>query len=150
MEDFIAKYWLEVLFGLIVTGLSVMLRRIWKLYKDAQQKQKDEDHAELLKEVDKKIQRQENLMQNADEKLIKQIRALEKEVKTISCGILSIQGDSFRRECKHLLEPGHIITIEEFEQITHDHQTYNELGGNHIGDKFFNQVEKKFQSQINI
>lgn len=68
-------------------------------------------------------------------------------MEVVTSGILSIQGIHFRSSCRLLLDPSHVITIDEFEQITHDHETYNKLGGNHIGDALFKQVEIKFQSQ---
>lgn len=55
MLDFIARYWLEVVFGLIVTGLSIALKKIWKLYKNAQENKQYEEKEKLLKEVDEKI-----------------------------------------------------------------------------------------------
>ena len=53
--EFIARYWIEVIFGVIVTGLSIALKRIWKLYKNAQKNKQDEEKEKLLKEVDEKI-----------------------------------------------------------------------------------------------
>lgn len=55
MLEFIARYWIEVIFGVIVTGLSIALKRIWKLYKNAQKNKQDEEKEKLLKEVDEKI-----------------------------------------------------------------------------------------------
>ena len=148
MLDFIAKYWLEVVFGLIVTGMGIAMKKIWKLYKNAQETRQSEEKERLLKEVDGKIQIQNERMQQADQELRKRMNDIENKIGVLTSGILSIQGGDFRHACKLLLEPGHVITMDEFEQITHDHEIYNQLGGNHIGDKYFEQVEKKFQSQV--
>lgn len=86
-------------------------------------------------------------MQKADKEIMQRMRDIESKMEVVTSGILSIQGNHFRNNCRLLLDPSHFITIDEFEQITHDHETYNKLGGNHIGDALFKQVEIKFQSQ---
>lgn len=50
-------------------------------------------------------------------------------------------------DCEKLLDPTHIITFDEFSQITADHTLYNELGGNHQGDIYFKAVEDKYHNQ---
>lgn len=147
MLDFIAKYWLEVLFGLIMTGMGIAMKRLQKLYKDAQTSKHNEEKQELLKEVDKKISQQNEQMMKADKELTEKVNNIEKTMSIMAEGILSVQGQSFRQTCRRLLEPSHVITVEEFEQITADHTTYNKLGGNHVGDALFQQVEYKFRHQ---
>ena len=86
-------------------------------------------------------------MQKADKEIMQRMHDIEAKMEVVTSGILSIQGVHFRNSCRLLLDPNHFITIDEFEQITHDHDTYNKLGGNHIGDALFKQVENKFQNQ---
>jgi len=56
MLDFIVKYWLQFLFGLIVTGLSIALKKVWKMYKNAQIAQHNQEKKKLLEEMDIKIE----------------------------------------------------------------------------------------------
>lgn len=147
MLDFIAKYWLEVIFGLIVTGMGIAMRRLQKMYKDSQTSKRNEEKQELLAEVDLKISQQNERMEKADAELTEKICRIEKNMDVIVEGMLSVQGQSFRSTCRRLLEPAHIITMDEFEQVANDHTTYNKLGGNHVGDQLFKQVEIKFSNQ---
>ena len=67
------------------------------------------------------------------------------EIKTLKAGLLSIQGRAFKNNCKRLLDPDHEISLEEYEEITKDHDAYNSLGGNHNGDELFILVRKKVE-----
>lgn len=147
MLDFIVKYWLQFLFGLIVTGLSIALKKVWKMYKNAQMAQHNQEKKELLEEMDVKIEQQNQRMVEADNEIKQEIHNIEGSISTIGQGVLSIQGENFRDMCRKLLEPAHFITIEEYEQIVKEHDVYKSLGGNHTGDKLFEQVELKFSKQ---
>lgn len=147
MLDFIAKYWLEVIFGFIVAGMGIAMKRLQKLYKDAKSSQHNKEKEEMLKEVDLKISQQNERMEKADAELTEKISRIEGNMDLMMQGMLSVQGQGFRSTCRRLLEPSHTISVEEFEQITADHATYNKLGGNHVGDALFQQVEYKFRNQ---
>lgn len=86
--------------------------------------------------------------QEDDDKLQLQINELISTNKTIQRGLLSVQGSQFKNDCRKLLEPGYVITIDEFEQLDKDHMAYNGLGGNHTGDQLFALVKTKYESQI--
>lgn len=150
MLEFIAQYWLQFFFGLIVTGMGIVIRKVWKMYKNEQQNNKKENDKELLHQVDLKIKEQDEKMREADAKISEEIGQIKKSIDTIASGVLSIQGQTFRQTCRRLLEPSHIITIEEFEQVTRDHGVYNSLGGNSIGDAMYEQVKKKFSNQTPV
>lgn len=66
MLEWIAKYWLEVLFGLIVAGMGVALKEIWKMYKTVQGQEHDKEKKEILEIVDEKIDAQNEKMEEAD------------------------------------------------------------------------------------
>jgi hypothetical protein len=51
MLTFIAKYWLEALFGAIAAGLGYACKKIWKLYQDEKKHQKSKEQAEFYKEL---------------------------------------------------------------------------------------------------
>lgn len=147
MLEWIAKYWLEVLFGLIVTGMGFGIRKIWKMYKDAQIIRHKEEREEISHEIDEKIEVQNERMIEADKKITDEMHNIENGVEKITKGMLSVQGQTFRATCRKLLEPDHSITIDEYEQIVRDHEAYNSLGGNNIGDNLFKLVETKFSNQ---
>ena len=69
-------------------------------------------------------------------------------IKVIKDGLLSVQGDMFKNKCETLLQEDYKISIEEYEQLTLDHDAYNNLGGNHEGDQLFELVEEKVKKQI--
>ena len=78
-----------------------------------------------------------------DEVLQNQISNLSDEMRSLKKGLLSIQGKEFRANCRKLLEDGHEITLDEWEEIDADHEAYNGLGGNHKGDQLYGLVKKK-------
>lgn len=75
----------------------------------------------------------------------KEEKKLQEEVKVIKFGLLSVQGRNFKANCRRLLQPEHKITLEEFEEITKDHDAYNSLGGNHTGDQLYELVRNKVE-----
>ena len=68
---------------------------------------------------------------------------LQEELKNLRNGLLSVQGRTFKNDCRNLLDPNHVITLEEYEEISQDHNAYKSLGGNHNGDELFNLVRQK-------
>lgn len=68
----------------------------------------------------------------------------------LQAGVLRVAGRWFIGDCQQLLEPDHVITQDEFEDIMDYHTTYNNLGGNHKGDEYFNLVSQKFHNQTGI
>lgn len=69
-------------------------------------------------------------------------------MEALNKGLLSIQGDKFRKQCRFLLRNDHNITVDEYEQCIADHDAYNSLGGNHSGDLLFDSVVEKFESHV--
>lgn len=139
MLEFIMKYWLEVLFGLITTGATVFAKRIYSLYKS----EKQTKEKLIIEEFDKKIQSFYLKTQQDNDAITKRIDGIENLMFIFKRGLLSIQGDLFKKKCAHLLEDDHDIILEEWLQIVSDHDTYKSLGGNHEGDELFKLVEAK-------
>ena len=166
MIQFIAQYWLQFLFGLIITGMGIALKKVWGMYKKEQTRKRDEEKEELLEKVEERMTGQEGRllrvidtqhqeMIEADAKIAKEIvgidtnvQLLDKNLNKLTDGLLPVQRTIFVQACKDLLNAEHKISTEEFERLVQDHKAYNNLGGNSIGDKYFNLVEKKFDSQI--
>ena len=134
MLEFILKYWIEVLFGGVVAIGSFIFKRTLKSYKLERQKEKET----LLKDVRKEIRTE---FERSNEKETE----LQSEIKVIKAGLLSVQGRAFKSNCRRLLDQNHDITLEEYEEITKDHDAYNSLGGNHNGDQLYGLVRKKVE-----
>lgn len=152
MLDFIVKYWVEWLCGLIALGVSLFARRYIKLEKKATEEKwkavaddaKKEVRANLLLEIQKETERSSK----EDKKIEADIEILNNQINNLSTGVLSIQGKQFRDMCLFLLNEEHHITVQEYEQFEDDYIAYKALGGNHRGDALHNRVVEKFQKQL--
>lgn len=159
MLDFIAKYWLEFLFGIIALGLTGLTKYFYNLYKKEKQRLEDEAHEKIIKELKSKIndehkttadllQTERDLSKQETDSLKQEIYNVNDKIDVVRDGVLSIQGKQFKDDCRKLLSPEHEITLDEFEEIERDHETYNKMNGNHIGDKLFQMVEQKFRNSL--
>lgn len=135
MLEFILKYWIEFLFGLVIAGGGFIIKRTLKSYKQERANEKKD----FLKEIQKEIQAE---FVRSDKKETE----LQNEIKILKNGLLSIQGRTFKSNCKKLLEEDHEISLEEYEEITKDHDAYNSLGGNHNGDQLYQLVRQKVEN----
>lgn len=134
MLEFILKYWIEVLFGAVIAVGGYMVKRTLKSYRQERLEEKNAFLKSIKKEISAEFERS-----NGRE------TELAGEIKTLKAGLLSIQGRAFKNNCKRLLDPDHEISLEEYEEITKDHDAYNSLGGNHNGDELFILVRKKVE-----
>ena len=134
MLEFILTYWIEVLFGAVIAIGGYMVKRTLKSYRQERLEEKNAFLASIKKEISAEFERS-----NGRE------TELAGEIKTLKAGLLSIQGRAFKNNCKRLLDPDHEISLEEYEEITKDHDAYNSLGGNHNGDELFILVRKKVE-----
>ena len=148
MLDFIAKYWLEFVFGLISSGLICWVKYDIKQFQKRQARDRDDFKKEVEDEVQVKIDQTEAALRKADTNIEASIEVVTNQIENLTAGVLSLQGKEFRARCHELLAPDHVITLDEFEEITEDHDAYNGLGGNHKGDLLFNAVVEKFKSQV--
>lgn len=141
MLEWLAQYWLTVVFGVLVTGGTFIVKRYLALNKKEQEANQRKHYEQLKQDIT-------NESNASDEKLQGQINEVKDSLDVLTKGILSMQGKQFKEDCRKLLLPEHIITLEEYEQISKDHDAYNGLGGNHEGDRLFNLVQKKFEENI--
>ena len=162
MPEFILKYWVEVVFGLIVCGLSFACRRYWKLWRAEQQYQKTEEQKafyngilekiderfekmnERFEEIDKRFEETNNRITALDNKVEKNVQRSDAQQKILREGLLSVQANNFKRQCKALLEPTHKISETEWLQHQIDFEAYERLGGNDDGHDLHNAVAHKY------
>ena len=113
---------------------------------DAKWKDKEKSMCgKIIENFDEKIATVEARSQEGDEKLQKELDHIHREVDTMESGILSIQGKQFRDNCERLLEKGHYITVDEYEEFEAEYIVYKGLGGNHRGDALHDRVVDKIQ-----
>ena len=134
MLEFVLKYWIEFLFGLVIAVGSFMIKRTLQSYR---QERADEKES-LLNGIKAEIRAE-------FERSNKKENELAEQIKVLKAGLLSIQGRTFKSNCRRLLDPDHEISLEEYEEITKDHDAYNSLGGNHNGDQLYMLVRKKVE-----
>ena len=169
MWDWVITYWVQVLFGLVAAGFGLLAKKFWSMYQAEKERDKQMDMNKCYEkvradidrlecQVDKIVVEKENLFDSElnrvhaesieyDKKMEGELQSLSKYIETLKDGVLSIQASHFRLQCKNYLKEERFISIDEFEQLTYDHNIYNKLGGNHLGDALFDAVEAKFKAQ---
>lgn len=148
MIDFIVKYWVQFFFGLIAACATWTLKKYYDLVKKDRENEKKELKEEIVKTMNKQIEDAKADSDKCDNQLKAEIEVLSNSMDNIANGLLSIQGREFRNQCKALLDYDHVITADEYEQLSDDHMAYKALGGNHKGDTLFASVEVKFNAQV--
>lgn len=161
LGEFIAKYWLEVFFGLICAAVAAVAKHYVSLIKKEKQAQQDE----IIKAMNAGLEAQKAQMQqdmaacsaglmkiveDQNKELLEADRQLHSEIDSLRNGILSIQGRAFKNECHRLLKDNHVIDVKEYESLLAEHIVYNNLGGNHEGDALFSMVEVKYRNTIGL
>ena len=152
MFDFIIKYWVEFICGLVAAGIGIFAKHYVKLQKkaleDAWRKKEEAAKDEVIKKLEAELESEISKSEEADEEMKEQIEGLSYLIDNLTQGVLSIQGKQFRDICLYLLDPDHIITIQEYEQFEEDYAAYKALGGNHRGDALHDRVVEKFTNQL--
>ncbi len=85
----------------------------------------------------------EKLIEESIEDSHREDAKLWQQIDVMKSGILSIQGRDFRQQCREYLREDRDISIEEFEILHDEYDTYKSLGGNHDGDLLFDMVHEK-------
>ena len=153
MLDFVIKYWVQFLFGLAATCFTFIIKQYYAMKDKIKQQElselKDNMCANMKASIYEKISEEHALSAQGDEAIKVDLEVMQNSIEHLSRGILSLQGKEFKNECRRLLEPEHEITVEEYENLVDEHETYNGLGGNHRGDALFKSVMKKWNRQLN-
>ena len=153
MLDFIVKYWVQFLFGLAAACFTFIIKQYYKM-KDTIKEQnlkemKENMCTEMKNAVYTRIAEEHEQSAKADIEIKADLEIVHNGMENLTKGVLSLQGKEFKNECRRLLEPDHEITVEEYETLVDEHETYNGLGGNHRGDALFKSVMKKWNRQLN-
>lgn len=151
MIEFIATYWLEFVFGLIATGSIAAAKRFRDLYKKEQNHKKEAEYDDLKKEIKDEllevIEKNKEEAKNKDYELKQYIHTIDNDIRILKKGILAIHGNAFKQTCHKLLEQD-TISLEQWDALNQDHEIYNSLGGNHDGDRLYQDVSIKYRAQL--
>lgn len=144
MLEFLSVYGGTVLASILSAAILGVMRWFISNQKK-QQKVHDEELVNQMQEYIKAaVAKEQTRAIKEDKDVREELKKTNSDMTALKKGVLSIQGPQFRAKCKEYLEPDHELTQEEFCQLTADHDAYNALGGNHLGDLLFATVKEKF------
>ena len=150
--EWIAKYWVNWLCMLIAGGVALFAKHYVKLQKQSfEAKWHDKEKnmcGKIITTLEEEIDKVEKQSVEEDNRLHAELDHIHGEIDTMESGILSIQGKQFRDMCERLLETGHYITVDEYEEFEMEYDVYKKLGGNHRGDALHARVVDKVQAQM--
>ena len=149
MLDFIVTYWLEFLFGLIAALVTFLIKQYYTLQKKVHNQQRDNFEEEIIEAINNPLKKEQEKTNKEIASVKEEILKVHKSTDILKSGLLNVQRKNFMEFCYFLLEPDHIITKEEYEDIEDDHDVYNALDGNHKGDELFRVVSEKYFNQFN-
>ena len=137
MADFIAKYWLEFLFSIIVAVLGIIQRKLQKELKAYKTLVRKEQQEKLEQQIDLKL---EPILEDIEE-IRRHITERDLENDTKINLIVSSYRFRLIQLCKIYLKQGY-LTTEQYEQINEFYDLYFKLGGNGQAKEFYDQVLK--------
>lgn len=148
MIGFIIKYWVEFLFGIIATGAAAIAKRFYSLYKNEKKNQEQAEQTELKNAILNIVEKNKFELHKEDIEIYDKMNSIQTELAILKSGILGMWGRQFISDCKILLKPDHIITQREWDDISKDHEIYNLLGGNHNGDRLYEDIVAKYRNNL--
>lgn len=132
--EFIARYWLTILFGLIAAWLGRKVNHYQQLLIKEKDDKKQEEFNNIIEDVKKYADEKFGNIETSHEKLYK--------------AVLDVQQKQFQRDCYEYLKLDREISLEEFKNLYTDYHIYTSLGGNGIGSMLFEKVEEKYSNQL--
>ena len=117
---------------------------------DALEKKMDEQRTGMKEQMGECYNNLLNVVKESEERSLAEDKIIHSEIDVIKSGMLSLEGRTFKEDCRKLLQDDHRITLAEFEAISAEHIVYNNLGGNHEGDGLFSMVVAKYQNNLKM
>ena len=166
MGEFILKYWVEVLFRILVTVGGFLLKHHFKLFKESLDHKMEERDDKLLEKMTKVLTVSNKTIQDSIDKLRSDtkddidgiyvelvdlkddIKDVRKDVESIRRGVLDIQGPQFKAKCKEVLQDSHQITVDEWLALKKEYEIYTGMGGNSDGSELYNLVHEKYSKHL--
>ena len=132
--EFLAKYWLTIVFGLIAAWLGKELNHYKQLLKKEKEDQKQKEIDNLIADIKKYVDETFQETEASHKKLYK--------------AVLDVQQKQFLHDCYEFLNLNREISLEEYKNLYTDYNIYTSLGGNGIGTMLFEKVEEKYSNQL--
>lgn len=166
MGEFILKYWVEVLFGIVVAGGGFLLKHHFKLFKESLDHKMEERDDKLLEKMTKVLTASNRTIQESIDKLRSDtkddidgvyaelvdlkddIKDVRKDVESIRRGVLDVQGPQFKAKCKEVLQDSHQITVDEWLALKKEYEIYTGMGGNSDGSELYKLVHEKYSKHL--
>lgn len=166
MGEFILKYWVEVLFGIVVTGGGFLLKHHFKLFKESLDHKTEERDDKLLEKMTKVLTASNKTIQDSIDKLRSDtkddidgvyaelvdlkddIKNVREDVESIRRGVLDVQGPQFKAKCKEVLQDSHQITVDEWLALKKEYEIYTGMGGNSDGSELYKLVHEKYSKHL--
>ena len=166
MGEFILKYWVEVLFGIVVTGGGFLLKHHFKLFKESLDHKMEERDDKLFEKMTKVLTASNKAIQDSIDKLRSDtkddidgvyaelvdlkddIKDVRKNVESIRRGVLDVQGPQFKAKCKEVLQDSHQITVDEWLALKKEYEIYTGMGGNSDGSELYKLVHEKYSKHL--
>lgn len=166
MGEFILKYWVEVLFGIVVTGGGFLLKHHFKLFKESLDHKMEERDDKLLEKMTKVLTASNQTIQDSIDTLRSDtkddidgvyaelvdlkddIRDVRKDIESIRRGVLDVQGPQFKAKCKEVLQDSHQITVDEWLALKKEYEIYSGMGGNSDGSELYKLVHEKYSKHL--
>lgn len=90
MIEFIARYWIQFVFGLITTGMGIFCKKVWDLYKKEKNTQKTEEQKKFYAELITEIRKEHEYSNESDKVIQGQVDTLKGDLSILKEGILSL------------------------------------------------------------
>lgn len=152
MLEFIVKYWLQFLFGIVAAGATTAARFFYKMYKEEKARQTADGRAAISKEITEAISTAVHEVRfnsnSEDEKLQGEINSIKAQLSILRHAILVLYKKPFKEACENALKKDHEITLMEYQELAHEHDVYKSLDGNSDGDTLYHLVEQKYQNSL--
>lgn len=137
MWDFIVKYWIEVIFGLIIAAFGFVQHYTQKQIKNYKKLLDKEQKEKFDQQIDLKL---EPILEDIEE-----IRKHVYENKDNNEYKMNLIISSYRfrlvQLCKIYMKQGY-MTTDQYEQLNEFYDLYFKLGGNGQAKEFYEQVSK--------
>lgn len=145
--DFIIRYWIQILFGLIITivgaGFKYISRLVKRDWNDRMQEQLDT----LYDKIDNNLEERDIQLRKEDDRINQRLDKVDNSLNILKDGLLTLHRRRFIDDCRKLIEQKEEITMEDYRRLEREHRTYNSLGGNHEGDQLYAIFLQKYQAQ---
>lgn len=149
MIDFLVKYWLEILLGIVVAAGGTGFGYLRKLIKKDQKQKLQDQFDEFYQKIDETLNVKFKAIEREDADIDNRLSAIEKSIEPLKEGVLSLHRRKFLDDCRYFLEnEDEEITLEDFKRVQREHKVYNDLGGNHEGDEHWELFKAKYEAQL--